>query len=136
MSGSGVILRPFLGQPEGTFVCAHVRHHSHYILITIDLVSQPHQARPPAELKFSQAETESLTAEVQKMIMKQVVSQIPPQHSNTLIPTFFCPKEGRGHKTHYQPQGSEQICGDSPLQDGGYPHVERYPQNRRLDDKS
>ena len=103
---------------------------------TIDLVSQPHQARPPAELKFSQAETESLTAEVQKMIMKQAVSQIPPQHSNTLIPTFFCPKEGRGHNTHYQPQGSEQICGDSPLQDGGYPHVERYPQNRRLDDKS
>ena len=53
-----------------------------------------------------------------------------------LIPTFFCPKEGRGHETHYQPQGSEQICGDSPLQDGGYPDVERYPQNRRLDDKS
>ena len=49
---------------------------------TIDLVSQPHQAHPPAELKFSQAETESLTAEVQRMITEQAVSHIAQQHAN------------------------------------------------------
>ena len=33
---------------------------------TIDLVDEPHQTHPPAELRFSQSETESLTAEAHK----------------------------------------------------------------------
>ena len=62
---------------------------------TIDLVGQPYQTHPPAELKFSQTETESLTAEVQKMLTKQAVSKIPKEHSNKvfLSQLFSVPKK-------------------------------------------
>ena len=44
------------------------------------------------------------------------------------IPTILSPKEGRRHETHYQPEGSEYLCRDSPLQDGGYPYVKGHPK--------
>ena len=52
------------------------------------------------------------------------------------IPIILSPQKGWRHETHYQSEGSECLCRDTPLQDGGHPHAQRYPQTRRLDDKS
>ena len=65
---------------------------------TIDLVCQPHQPYPPIELKFPQAETEDLTQEVQKMLAKQAVSQIPKEQANKGFKSqlFSVPKKDGG----------------------------------------
>ena len=65
---------------------------------TIDLVCPPHQPCPPIELKFPQAETEELTLEVQKMIAKQAVSQIPREQANKgfISQLFSVPKKDGG----------------------------------------
>ena len=64
----------------------------------INLSCQPHQPRPPVELKFSQEETGALTQEVQKMIEKQAVSQIPREQINKgfISQLFSVPKKDGG----------------------------------------
>ena len=52
------------------------------------------------------------------------------------IPAIFCPKEGQRHETHNQSEGSEYLCGNSPLQDERYSDAEKHTKTRLLDDKS
>ena len=52
------------------------------------------------------------------------------------LPVIQCPKKGRGNQTDNQPKGAEQVCRNSPLQDGRDLHAKRHPKTRRLDDQS
>ena len=52
------------------------------------------------------------------------------------IPAILCPNKGWRHEAYYKPKGPQHLRGDSPLQDGRYPHAEGYSKIRRLDDKS
>ena len=65
---------------------------------TIDLVGQPHQTHPPVMLKFPQSETESLSMEVQKMVAKQVISQVPHEEASKGFKSqlFSVPKKDGG----------------------------------------
>ena len=65
---------------------------------TMELLCQPYQLHPPAELAFSRSETEDLTQEVHKMVTKQAVSQIPREQANKgfISQLFSVPKKEGG----------------------------------------
>ena len=65
---------------------------------TLDLVDQPHQTHPPVVLKFPQSETKTLNIEVEKMIAKQAVSQVPKEEANKGFKSqlFAVPKKDGG----------------------------------------
>ena len=63
----------------------------------LNLNCHPNQPRLPAELKFPQAVIKALTQEVQEMVNKQAVSQIPGEQTNKgFISQLFSVPKKRG----------------------------------------
>ena len=102
---------------------------------TLDLTEDAVQCQLPLELSFSKEETEDITTEVQQMLGKQAISQVPREHGGQRLPLSIVhsPQEGRWQKACHQPKEVEFICDTRTLQNG---YAEGCPKTGRLDDNS
>ena len=86
----------------------------------IDYLSEPHQRVKPHTPHYSVEQNQLIVGEVQELLNKGAIEEIHSPRRG-LLPS---PRKGWPAETRDKAEGSEPICSDATLQDGGNPFLE------------
>ena len=68
-------------------------------------------------------------------VIKRGNYRSPPRESRLLLQPVFGPQKRRGYEASHQSEEPQHLYPSPPFQDGGPPHIEGSPEERRLDDQ-